>query len=420
MIPYSTKFDYSSQFDQWSADNQHICVIPYNNIGISSGITKHAPCCWYRSSGAVDPIAEVKQNIELGRTDKNCYLCHTKEDNGQISGRQRALLDLTPPGLTKFLTTKKLNNFFMFVTFSNKCNMACRICNAGTSSLYDSIWNNNKTKLNYVDDNPTYFEIIKSEILATVDQHEIFNLMIMGGEGTIQSDLYTLADWLQREHLSENINLRIGTNGSVFHDDIFNQWCNNFKSLSFSISVDSTDDDNFVYVRYPVKFEKIHHNLQHFKSLAETHSNSSFSISPTFYINNIAYLKEFLDYFESFKISGRGVKIFDNSLSECDHLSLLALPLYLRKKIAQQIQDILSYNYSLFIDNPVFKQSVYSLLDQLTGDNFSESNWATYISTTAKWDRLTNTDLGVNNKKLWDLLSVADQAAYRLESSKLQ
>ena len=208
--------------------------------------------------------------------------------------------------------------------------------------------------------------------------------------------------------------------GSVFHDDIFNQWCNNFKSLSFSISVDSTDDDNFVYVRYPVKFEKIHHNLQHFKSLAETHSNSSFSISPTFYINNIAYLKEFLDYFESFKISGRGVKIFDNSLSECDHLSLLALPLYLRKKIAQQIRDILSYNYSLFIDNPVFKQSVYSLLDQLTGDNFSESNWATYISTTAKWDRLTNTDLGVNNKKLWDLLSVADQAAYRLESSKLQ
>jgi hypothetical protein len=419
MIPHSTTFDYSSQFDQWSADNQHICVIPYNNVGIRFGTTKHDPCCWYRSDGAVAPVAEVRQNIESGQIDKNCHLCHIKENNNQISGRQRALLDLNPSSLTEFLSTKKVDNFCMFVTFSNKCNMSCRICNGGTSSLYDTIWNNNKNTPETIGDDPTHLEIIKSNILAAVDQHKVFKLVILGGEGTIQSDLYTLADWLQQEHVSEKIHLQISTNGSIFHDEIFNSWCDNFKSLSFAISVDSTDDNNFVYVRYPVKFEKIHSNLQKFKLLAETHSNAWFHITPTFYINNIAYLKEFLDYFENFNILDRGVTIFDNSLSECDHLSLLALPLYLRKKLAQQVQEILSHDYSLFDNNTIFKQSIYSLVDQLTSDNFLKINWDTYISTTAKWDNLTNTDLYSNNKKLWDLLSGEDRATYRQERARL-
>jgi len=419
MIPHSTTFDYSSEFVQWSNDNRHICVIPYTNTGIRVGITKHDPCCWYRSSGDGDPIAEVKQNIESRQIDKNCHLCHTKEDNHQISGRQRALLELNPASLNQFLATKKLDNFYMFVTFSNKCNMACRICNGSTSSLYDTIWNNNKNTIKSIGDDPKYLEIIKADILAAVDQYKVFNLIILGGEGTVQSDLYTLTDWLQQEHISEKICLKIGTNGSVFHDEVFNQWASNFKKLSFAISVDSTNDDNFVYVRYPVKFEKIHDNLQKFKSLAETHSNVNFHITPTFYINNIAYLKEFLDYFENFNASGPAVNIFDNSLSECDHLSLLALPLYLRKKLVTQVQEILSHGYSLVNNNTVFKQSIHSLLDQLTSDNFLEINWTAYISTTAKWDNLTNTDLCINNKKLWDLLSAEDQATYRQERARL-
>jgi molybdenum cofactor biosynthesis enzyme MoaA len=411
MIPHSTTFDYSSEFDQWSADNQHLCVIPYSYVGVHVGQKKQDPCCWYRSTGD-NPIAEVKNNIESGKIDKNCQLCHTQEANNQFSGRQRALAQLNHHELPEFLITKKIDTFFMFITFSNKCNMACRICNPGTSSLYDSIWNNNKVEPKSIRDDPTYFEIIKADIRNKIDQYKSLRLFIMGGEGTVQSDLYMLTDWLQEENLSKKIDLQIGTNGSVFLDETFSSWCNNFKSLSFGISIDSTDEDNFVYVRYPVKFEKIHNNLQKFKLLAETHSNVDFDIRPTFYINNIAYLKEFLDYFEKFRISNRNIRIFDNTLTHCDHLSLLALPSYLRKKLSEQIQEILSHNYSLFIYNPVFKKSIQSFLDQLTSNDFLETNWTTYISTTARWDGLTDTNLSINNKKLWDLLSDEDKNAY--------
>jgi molybdenum cofactor biosynthesis enzyme MoaA len=412
MIPNSTTFDYFSEFDKWSMDNQHLCVIPYSNLGVHVGEKRRDPCCWYKSDQLDNPIAEVKKNIESGQIDKNCQLCYTQESNNQFSGRQQALAQLNPSDLPKFLTTKKIDTFFMFVTFSNKCNMACRICNADTSSLYDSIWNNNKNEPKSISDDPTYFEIIKSDIREIINQYKFLKLAIMGGEGTVQSDLYMLTDWLQEENLSNKIDLQIGTNGSVFLEETFSSWCNNFKSLSFAISVDSTDEDNFVYVRYPVKFEKIHNNLQKFKLLTETHSNVDFDIRPTFYINNIVYLKEFLDYFEKFTILNRNIRIFNNTLSQCDHLSLLALPLYLRKKLSEQIQEILSQEYSLFIQNPVFKKSIHSFLDQLTSNNFSETNWATYISTTAKWDKLTNTNLSVNNKKFWDLLCEEDKNSY--------
>jgi len=412
MIPNSTTFDYISEFDKWSMDNQHLCVIPYSNLGVYFGATKRDPCCWYRSDQSDNPIAEVKKNIESGQIDKNCQLCHTQEANNQFSGRQRGLAQLNPHELPKFLATKKIDTFFMFVTFSNKCNMACRICNSDTSSLYDSIWNNNKNEPKSISDDPTYFEMVKSDIRKTIDQYTFFKLIIMGGEGTVQSDLYMLTNWLQEENLSSKIDLQIGTNGSVFLEETFSSWCNNFKSLTFAISVDTTDEDNFVYVRYPVKFEKIHNNLQKFKLLTETHSNVDFDIRPTFYINNIAYLKEFLDYFEKFTILDRNIRIFDNTLSRCDHLSLLALPLYLRKKLSEQIQEILSHEYALFIQNPIFKKSIHSFLVQLTSNDFSETNWATYMSTTARWDKLTNTNLSVNNKKFWDLLCEEDKNSY--------
>lgn len=412
MIPHSTTFDYSTDFDRWSMDNQHICVIPYSNLGTHFRSTQQDPCCWYRSTSD-DPVAEVKRNIESGKIDKNCHLCHEKEANNQLSGRQRALSHFNPSLMNRFLTTKKINTFSMFIKFSNKCNMACRICNSGNSSLYESIWNSNKNTPNPNVDDLTDFEILKTNIKEISDQNEFFTLVIVGGEGTIQSELYMLTDWLNEEKLSKRINLQINTNGSVFLEDVFSKWCDNFKSLSFGISIDSADTDNFIYVRYPVKFEKIRNNLQQFKLLAETHSNVSLYISPTFYINNIAYLKEFLDYFETFNISGRGVKIFDNSLSQCDHLSLLALPMYLRKKLAVQVQEILvSHDYSLINYNPLFKKSIHSLLDQLTSDEFSRSNWDTYMSTTAEWDGLTKTNLSINNKKLWDLLSDEDKNAY--------
>jgi hypothetical protein len=413
MIPQSKTFDHRRDFDRWSKDNPHICSIPYQEVHYD--LNHISPCCWYDTSDSVDSVIEIKKNIESGTIDKNCHLCHRQESDQQFSGRQRSLKQLPQVQLDEFLDHKKIKSFYMFFMFSNKCNMACRMCSSNISSLYDSIWNNKKNTTKIMSHGPDYWDIVKSDIRTKVDLYEELRLVIMGGEGTIQEELYTLTDWLQGENLCKKIILQIGTNGSVFSQDKFASWCDTFKRVAVAVSVDSTHEDNFLYVRYPVKFEKIHENLQKFKSLAETKSNFDFHITPTFYINNIAYLEEFLDYFENFKIFGRPARIYDNTLFRPDDLALVALPTVIKEKLAVQVQSLLDHDYQIWTNSFTFKHSVESILGQLKINEFSDDVWSRYISTTARWDRLTDTRLWANNKKLWDLFPKADQEAYRQE-----
>ena len=417
MILQSETFDRHADFDNWLADNPHICSIPYQEVHYD--LDRTAPCCWYDTSTTVDSVTEIKKNIDLGIVDKNCHLCHKQELNQQFSGRQRSLKQLSQVQLDEFLENKKIDSFHMFFVFSNKCNMACRMCSSNISSLYDSIWNNKKNTHTTMSNDPDYWRIIKSDIRTKVDLYKEIKLVIMGGEGTMQEELYQLTDWLQQENLSKKIILQIGTNGSVFSEDKFLSWCDTFKNVAMAVSVDSVHENNFLYVRYPVKFEKIHENLQKFKSLAETKSNFSFHITPTFYINNIAYLEEFLDYFENFKILGRPVRIYDNTFFRPDDLALAALPTVIKEKLAVQVQALLDHDYQIWHTSFTFKQSVESILGQLQSKEFSNKVWDRYITTTARWDQLTSTSPWVNNKKLWDLLSIEDQETYHRARAKL-
>jgi len=417
MIPQNKTVDHRLDFDSWSMDNPHICSIPYQEVHYE--LDHISPCCWYDTSTTADSVIEIKKNIDQGQVDKNCHLCHKQESTQQFSGRQRALKQLGPEQLDDFLENKKIKSFYMFFMFGNKCNMACRFCNAGHSSLYDSIWNTKKNIPTNIGNDPDYWNIIKSDIRTKLDLYEQLRIVVMGGEGTIQEELYKLTDWLQEENLCKKIILQIGTNGSVFSEDKFRSWCDTFKRVAVAISVDSTHEDNFLYVRYPVKFEKIHENLQKFKLLAETTPNFDFHITPTFYINNIAYLKEFLDYFENFKISGRPIRIYDNTLFRPEELALASLPTVVKEKLAVQVQELLNHDYGIWKASFTFKKSMESILGQLQSTEFSSQIWNQYISTTARWDKLTDTSPWINNKKLWDLLSEHDHEAYEQERARL-
>ena len=430
MIPHNNRFDYNldSEKLQWIQDNRHLCIIPYVEVDTRKIHIK--PCCHYDSFDS-DKIAafdfssdekfdfhnpngrivEIKKNIESAAVDKNCHFCHTQESNNQISSRVRQLLQHSSDDITKWLTDKKLNEFTNIITFGNECNMACRMCGSFNSNLYESIWTGKKKPIRNISDDPRVWEILKSSIKSQIDSnYEVYRIVVIGGEGTIQEDLYKLADWLIDEKLSDKINLQITTNGSVFLDEVFKKWCKNFKHLSFGISVDSAHADNFRYVRYPVKFEKISNNLQNFKNLSANYHNTNFYITPLFYINNIAYLKDFLDYFEEFDQQGV-LSINDNTLTDPTYLQLKNLPMTIKQQLIKQITPLIDA-YGVLDRNEMFKLSVQSMVDQLEIDDFSIESWKQYLSTSARWDKLTNTDISFHNKKLWDLFSEDDKALY--------
>ena len=91
----------------------------------------------------------------------------------------------------------------------------------------------------------------------------------------------------------------------------------------------------------------------------------------------------------------------------------------IKEKLAVQIQELLDYDYQIWHNSFTFKQSIESILGQLKSNEFSDEVWARYLSTTARWDKLTDTCPWVNNKKLWNLLPAMDQEKYHQERAKL-
>lgn len=426
MIPHSSRFDLELEKLQWAQDNKHVCIIPYIESQVRPNHIN--PCCHYHNSQVVDstfslatarqPTITIKNNVESFQTDKNCGYCHEQESHDQISDRIRALLQHDSLNIVNFLANKKTQEHTDFLTFGNECNMACRICSGNVSSLYASIWENKKSTVTNLSDNLEYWEFLQTDIRQKIhNRGEVYRITVMGGEGTIQKDLYKLTEWLIAEQLSNQVHLQIGTNGSVFHHEVFDQWCKNFKHLSFAISVDSANSDNFPYVRYPVKFEKISKNLQSFKELAKRYSNFDFYITPTFYINNIAYLKDFLDYFEDFDSESNSLAIRDNTLTHPEYLKLSSLPNYIKTQLVDQINEYIN-DYSLLERNNMFRISIDNMLDQLRIDDFLAKNWEQYLNTSARWDQLTKTDIAFNNKRLWDLFSDEDKSLYQKYQSK--
>jgi hypothetical protein len=102
-----------------------------------------------------------------------------------------------------------------------------------------------------------------------------------------------------------------------------------------------------------------------------------------------------------------------------DDLALAALPIAIKEKLAVQVQALLEHDYQILHNSFTFKQSIESILGQLRSNEFSDEVWARYLSTTARWDKLTDTSPWVNNKKLWDLLSAMEQEKYHQERARL-
>jgi hypothetical protein len=82
-----------------------------------------------------------------------------------------------------------------------------------------------------------------------------------------------------------------------------------------------------------------------------------------------------------------------------------------KQQLIKQITPLIDA-YGVLDRNEMFKLGVQSMVDQLEIDDFLIESWQQYLSTSARWDKLTNTDISFHNKKLWDLFSESDKALY--------
>lgn len=417
-IPHSNNYDINTQRFEWLLENKHICRLPWTTRQYFFQTGTVTPCCNLINEETVDyfkPVIEVIDSIESGQTNPMCDRCYQCEADGKMSERIRSMIGIDTDKLQGFLQTRSVDGFFVHATLSSLCNMACRSCNSEVSSLYKKIWEGADTEPKTMSDDSRYWQSFLDSIKRAVADNERVVLVISGGEGLVQQDFYTLIEWLRANDLDNKIELQLNTNGSINKTNLFEDLAKSFKIVRLVISVDSVYD-NYYYVRYPVKWEKIKQHLEIFAGYKKSIENFDFILTPVFSINNIFYLRDYVEFFEGFTAQhDLELPVYDTPLYQPEYLDIQYLPVYLKQILIDDILVALDNQYLKQKYNVSFYTSVSRMLELIKNQystSLQQGYWTEYLKTTARWDKLTNVDFAIYNKKLYDQLLPEDKKLF--------
>lgn len=256
--------------------------------------------------------------LDHGLQDPSCQVCWDAESVGNSSARQyfnQSFGNVDPlPDQPRVLIIKP----------GNTCNFACRMCNPMTSSswysdgyklekanMHSSSWypeeqSNQVSKLKFNEYTRTFEHIRKSfnpdnlEFWAVLKKW-IENLVfidIYGGEPFLIPALFDLLEHGIHVGSAKHISLKLHTNASIYNKK-YMEILSKYKSVKFSVSIDSSDPDQLEYIRHKSDFATVIDNSKKFKKFIDNYPNMFMSISYTVVPFNVFYVDQHKQELES-------------------------------------------------------------------------------------------------------------------------
>jgi hypothetical protein len=412
----------------WAKANPTFCIFPYATTDVRRNSIRSDKidiiCCCNVDMDRVstipsdDPFKEIKQTLESGHLPDACYRCCNEEANGGQSERIRGILALND---NEFPFDPNRNVEFR-IKFSSFCSLSCRSCTPTDSTTYAKISGRNEA--DYIAQDITeieeYWNIITENILNKVKTSTFFHLWLMGGETLIQPGVYKLLRWCIDQGLAPHVGIKLSTALSVNLSEELLELFDQFRSIWFGMSIDSVGD-NYQYVRWPVKFEKIENNLSRMREFKKSFKSTKdkkqfdFSLDPVFSLNNIFYIKEYLDYWNKWFDNNESIVFLNTTLVErTQFLDIQALPVRYRAQLKLILNECV--DHEIFAKYPkettMMKNFISATIYEL--DQWPDNNrlWEFYLNFTAEFDTRTKTQFSVLNSKLYNLLDAADKANF--------
>jgi organic radical activating enzyme len=431
----------SEKKSEWAKNHSSLCFFPWNTIEVRSSDVRrsvkpnnllHSTCCCNLTVSKTEPInssdpfEEIKKEMDSGFLPVSCHACYREEKNGGVSERVRDIMGKSLEELEEFAQTRKTKYFELRINFSKICTLACRSCEASSSSTFAKITKDNSTDYFEIDivDNEDYYNQIQEVIHKNINFSGRFYLHLMGGEPMLSKGAMQLLDWVAENNYSNKMCLRITTSGSYIPDRRHLEQLDKFQRVEFIFSIDSIGE-NYTYVRWPVKFSKIENNLQELREFKKSNfppeeKNWDFILAPVFSLNNIFYLKDYLDYWHEYFISHKDdvfTYYFTNTtlLYRTNYLDIQALPIKYRSNLKTILQECL--NHRLLADYQEVMIHLYNFLKTTLAEldqwNDNLRLWNLYLKHTAEFDLRTNTKFEILNSRLYDLLEQEDIDLYK-------
>lgn len=224
---------------------------------IKHAMTKHDKD--FISNSCEECIEQEKYNGKSSRTWINHYV-----NNGRYQLDKINKLDFRP---------------------DNLCNLKCRMCSPQSSSLIEK----EMIELGWI-------EPIKKRDVSDVfslDLKDLKILKLIGGEPTINKNMFGIMDYLIKNDWAKNVNLQYTTNCTSINDFWLDKTAK-FHHVSVCMSIDATGSC-FEYIRRGAKWSHVSKNIP---KIIETSDEYAFNI--VVQTTNFAMIEEWIEYFLEF------------------------------------------------------------------------------------------------------------------------
>ena len=300
---------------------KHFCVLPWVHFH-SWPDGRVMPCCVADSNM---PVASIKNNesiIQMMNSEdykkmrtamlndepvEACKRCYDLEIMGtwtmrQSHNKRRGLeyVDMISETTNEDGSLTQFKMKYMDLRFSNMCNMKCRSCGPGCSSL----WAQEFVDERGVDVYEEYFKTRKVVINTAEEMgfmnklkpylQDVLEVYFAGGEIIITPEHYECLDYWIENELTEQVELTYTTNFSSLKykdKDLIGYW-KKFPQLKIWASLDA-EGKVAESIRKGTDWARIVKNM---KTLREQVPHAQFQITPTISIWNVFDFPDFFDY----------------------------------------------------------------------------------------------------------------------------
>lgn len=263
-------------------NSKHYCVMPFLHYEIKT-YGQVAPCCVsrtvYKDSNGVpfnaadtdiedimnsDDAVKLRQDLLEDKPGRGCEECYLEEANGNVTRRMRENKKFANRNI--FHTTNNFTHRYIDLKLGNLCNLACRICNAWSSSRWvDDFrqagitdWQRGKQNTNFKwYESDIYWNKLE-QVMPYIDQIDMY-----GGEPFLIKQQFAFLEKLVEKGYSKNITVNYATNGTVYPEKALNDIWPHFERITLLFSADGIGK-TFEYCRYPAEWNVFESNLKKF------------------------------------------------------------------------------------------------------------------------------------------------------------
>jgi hypothetical protein len=310
-----------------------ICPLPWNQLMIQQNGDFRLCCqCVHPPFGKIDMRIQdhtindarnselhqrVRSQMLAGEQPVECQLCWDEESHGLQSKRLHMLthypIDKIEQTTSGVLDVEQFPLAYLDLRFGNLCNMKCRSCGPGDSSL----WYEDVEAVNPPDYIAFDFYLskqyqlkkinnawtLKNDDFAWYENEDFWTMMktivpyidrlyLTGGEPLINKAQWRLLDLCIELGVSSKIVLEYNTNMTRIPDTAFDIW-RQFKQVHIGCSIDAVGDLAY-YIRYPGKWGEIENNI--IKLGNANCDNLIAKFAPTISVFNILGFLELADW----------------------------------------------------------------------------------------------------------------------------